>query len=156
MLKPSTTRHFTLITAPSLYLIAALKKCFIHCFVYLFIYCQQFFAQIFEMYIFYSLYADYTVWKCPPTPFHCIFSSVFLCKWQRALSLGKWSLPLEPLSFHLNLLSSVCRVQVERKLTSSAVMWARLHCRPLELSFQRLLLTNYNHFILIVPLFFLY
>lgn len=47
--------------------------------------------------------------------------------------------PLEPLSFHLSLLSSVCRVQMERKLTSSAVIWARLHCRPLELSFHRLL-----------------
>lgn len=52
------------------------------------------------------------------------------------------NLPFEPLSFHLSLLSSVCRVQVERKLTSSAVMCARLHCRPLELSFQRLLRTN--------------
>lgn len=49
------------------------------------------------------------------------------------------NIPLEPLSFHLNLLSSVCRVHVERKLTSSAVMWARLHCSPLELSLQRLL-----------------
>lgn len=33
----------------------------------------------------------------------------------------------------------MCRVHVERKLTSSAVMWARLHCSPLELSLQRLL-----------------
>lgn len=49
------------------------------------------------------------------------------------------NLPLEPISFHLNLLSSACRVHVERKLTSSAVMWARLHCSPLELSLHRLL-----------------
>lgn len=47
---------------------------------------------------------------------------------------------MRPLSFHLNLLSSVCRVHVDRKLTSSAVMWARLHCSPLELSLQRLLM----------------
>lgn len=49
------------------------------------------------------------------------------------------NLPLEPISFHLNLLSSACRVHVERKLTSSAVMWARLHCSPLELSLHTLL-----------------
>ena len=47
--------------------------------------------------------------------------------------------PLEPLSFHLSLFSSVRRDQVVRKLTSSEVTWARLHSRPLELSFQMLL-----------------
>lgn len=62
-------------------------------------------------------------------------SCLALCSF---VSLGSEN-PLEPLSFHFSLLSSVCRVHVERKLTSSAVMWARLHCSPLELSFQRLL-----------------
>lgn len=60
-------------------------------------------------------------------------------------------IPLEPLSFHWNLLSSVCRVHVERKLTSSAVMWARLHCSPLELSLQRLLVNQISVNLSLLP-----